>query len=85
MTLHPTTTAEGCLPLLCQATAGGVPNVEQVMKHAVVLNDWKAELFEHFLRRQDGLDDLRRMLAATTTAVVIGGCVRPLPAEKRCI
>ena len=64
------------LPLLGQATNGAVPSVEQVMQRVVVSNDWMAEVFENFLRTQDSFGDFRRMLAATT-AVVIGGRVKP--------
>lgn len=62
------------LPLLGQQSA--VPSVEQVMQRVLVSNDWQAEVFERFLREQDDSGDLRRMLAATT-AIVIGGRVRP--------
>jgi hypothetical protein len=64
------------LPLLGQATNGAMPSVEQVMQRVVVSNDWMAEVFENFLRTQDSFGDFRRMLAATT-AIVIGGRVRP--------
>lgn len=64
----------GELPLLGQA--GPTPTVEQVMQRVLVSNDWMGEVFERFLREQDTSGDLRRMLAATT-AVVIGGRIRP--------
>ena len=64
----------GELPLLGQSTP--VPSVEQVMQRVLVSHDWQAEVFERFLREQDTSGDLRRMLAATT-AVVIGGRIRP--------
>lgn len=64
----------GELPLLGQTAA--VPSVEQVMQRVLVSHDWQAEVFERFLREQDTSGDLRRMLAATT-AVVIGGRIRP--------
>lgn len=64
----------GELPLLGQVTP--VPSVEQVMQRVLVSHDWQAEVFERFLREQDASGDLRRMLAATT-AVVIGGRIRP--------
>jgi len=47
-----------------------------VMQRVLVSHDWQAEVFERFLREQDASGDLRRMLAATT-AVVIGGRIRP--------
>ena len=64
----------GELPLLGQSTP--VPSIEQVMQRVLVSHDWQAEVFERFLREQDTSGDLRRMLAATT-AVVIGGRIRP--------
>lgn len=64
----------GELPLLGQSAP--VPTVEQVMQRVLVSHDWQAEVFERFLREQDTSGDLRRMLAATT-AVVIGGRIRP--------
>ena len=64
----------GELPLLGQVSAN--PSVEQVMQRVLVSHDWQAEVFERFLREQDTSGDLRRMLAATT-AVVIGGRIRP--------
>ena len=64
----------GDLPLLGQSVS--VPSVEQVMQRVLVSHDWQAEVFERFLREQDASGDLRRMLAATT-AVVIGGRIRP--------
>lgn len=62
------------LPLLGQA--GSNPTVEQILQRLVVSHDWQAEVFERFLREQDPDGDFRRLLAATT-AVVIGGRVRP--------
>ncbi len=64
----------GELPLLGQISA--TPTVEQIMQRVLVSHDWQAEVFERFLREQDPSGDLRRMLA-TTTAVVIGGRIRP--------
>ncbi len=64
------------LPLLGTETRGEVPTVEQVMARVLVSNDWMAQRFEAFLREQDTHGDFRRMLNATT-AVVIGGRVRP--------
>ena len=64
----------GELPLLGQSVP--LPSVEQVMQRVLVSHDWQAEVFERFLREQDASGDLRRMLAATT-AVVIGGRIRP--------
>ncbi len=64
----------GELPLLGQSAP--VPSIEQVMQRVLVSHDWQAEVFERFLREQDSSGDLRRMLAATT-AVVIGGRIRP--------
>jgi hypothetical protein len=64
----------GELPLLGQTAP--VPTVEQVMQRVLTSHDWQAEVFERFLREQDTSGDLRRMLAATT-AVVIGGRIRP--------
>lgn len=64
----------GELPLLGQVAP--VPTVEQVMQRVLVAHDWQAEVFERFLREEDTSGDLRRMLAATT-AVVIGGRIRP--------
>ncbi|MDC6168603.1 hypothetical protein [Paucibacter sp. XJ19-41] len=64
------------LPLLGQQTAGAVPTVEQVMQRLLVSHDWMAAVFERFLREQDPHGDFRRMLNAST-AVVIGGRVRP--------
>ena len=64
----------GELSLLGQ---GGVtPTIEQVMQRVLVSHDWMGEVFERFLREQDPHGDFRRMLASTT-AVVIGGRVRP--------
>ena len=62
------------LPLLGQSAAN--PTVEQILQRLVVSHDWQAEVFERFLREQDPHGDFRRMLAATT-AVVIGGRIRP--------
>ncbi|MDT9000988.1 hypothetical protein RQP53_17050 [Paucibacter sp. APW11] len=64
------------LPLLGQEAGAVAPSVEQVMNRVLVSNDWMGEVFENFLRTQDANGDFRRMLAATT-AVVIGGRVRP--------
>jgi hypothetical protein len=64
----------GELPLLGQSSS--TPTVEQVMQRLLVSHDWQAQVFERFLREQDSSGDLRRMLAATT-AIVIGGRVRP--------
>ena len=66
----------GRLPLLGQTAAGGVPSVEEVMQRVLVSNDWMGEVLENFLRTQDTFGDFRRLLAATT-AIVIGGRVRP--------
>jgi hypothetical protein len=69
----------GRLPLLGQtpqATPGSAPTVEQVMQRVLVSNDWMGEVFERFLREQDGSGDFRRMLASVTS-IVIGGRVRP--------
>ncbi len=62
------------LPLLGQGSSN--PTVEQIMQRLVVSHDWQAEVFERFLREQDPDGDFRRLLAATT-AVVIGGRIRP--------
>ncbi len=62
------------LPLLGQASSN--PTVEQILQRLVVSHDWQAEVFERFLREQDPAGDFRRMLAATT-AIVIGGRIRP--------
>ncbi len=64
------------LPLLGQETNGAQPTVEQVMNRVLVSNDWMGEVFERFLREQDTTGDFRQMLKATT-AIVIGGRVRP--------
>jgi len=64
------------LSLLGMETRGEVPTVEQVMARVMVSNDWMGQRFEAFLREQDTHGDFRRMLNATT-AVVIGGRVRP--------
>ena len=66
----------GRLPLLGTETRGELPTVEQVMARVLVSNDWMGERFEAFLREQDGQGDFRRLLNATT-AIVIGGRVRP--------
>ncbi|WP_133701739.1 hypothetical protein [Roseateles toxinivorans] len=66
----------GRLPLLGQETRGELPTVEQVMRRVLVSNDWMGEAFEAFLREQDSHGDFRRLLNAST-AVVIGGRVRP--------
>lgn len=62
------------LPLLGQASSN--PTIEQILQRLVVSHDWQAEVFERFLREQDPSGDFRRLLAATT-AVVIGGRIRP--------
>ncbi|MFC3148483.1 hypothetical protein [Piscinibacterium candidicorallinum] len=64
------------LPLLGQETNGAQPTVDQVMNRVLVSNDWMGEVFERFLREQDTAGDFRQMLKATT-AIVIGGRVRP--------
>ncbi|HET7772739.1 MAG TPA: hypothetical protein VFK82_02830, partial [Burkholderiaceae bacterium] len=64
------------LPLLGQETNGAQPTVDQVMNRVLVSNDWMGEVFERFLREQDTTGDFRQMLKATT-AIVIGGRVRP--------
>ncbi|KPF70048.1 hypothetical protein IP84_04185 [beta proteobacterium AAP99] len=64
------------LPLLAQETNGALPSVAQVMDRVLVSNDWMGEVFERFLTEQDTSGDLRRMLMATT-AIVLGGRVRP--------
>lgn len=66
----------GRLPLLGQETRGAMPSIEQVMNRVLVSNDWMGEVFERFLREQDSHGDFRRLLNATT-AIVIGGRVRP--------
>lgn len=66
----------GRLPLLGTETRGELPTVEQVMARVLVSNDWMGQRFEAFLREQDVNGDFRRLLNATT-AVVIGGRVRP--------
>lgn len=66
----------GRLGLLGQETRGLTPTVEQVMQRVLVSNDWMGEVFERYLREQDTAGDLRRMFNATT-AIVIGGRVRP--------
>lgn len=74
------TTATLCpmsrLPLLGTETRGEPPSVEQVMARVLVSNDWMGQRFEAFLREQDVHGDFRRLLNATT-AIVIGGRVRP--------
>lgn len=64
------------LPLLGQQTRGAMPSIEQIMDRVLVSNDWMGEVFERFLREQDPQGDFRRLLNATT-AIVIGGRVRP--------
>lgn len=64
------------LPILGTETRGELPTVEQVMARVLVSNDWMGQRFEAFLREQDVNGDFRRLLNATT-AVVIGGRVRP--------
>lgn len=66
----------GRLPLLGTQTRGELPSVEQVMARVLVSNDWMGQRFEAFLREQDQNGDFRRLLNATT-AIVIGGRVRP--------
>jgi hypothetical protein len=66
----------GRLPLLGAETRGELPTVEQVMARVLVSNDWMGQRFEAFLREQDVHGDFRRLLNATT-AIVIGGRVRP--------
>ncbi|MGQ3052892.1 MAG: hypothetical protein ACT6S0_14005 [Roseateles sp.] len=66
----------GRLPLLGAETRGELPTVEQVMARVLVSNDWMGQRFEAFLREQDASGDFRRLLNATT-AIVIGGRVRP--------
>lgn len=66
----------GRLPLLGTETRGELPTVEQVMARVLVSNDWMGQRFEAFLREQDVNGDFRRLLNATT-AIVIGGRVRP--------
>lgn len=66
----------GRLPLLGTETRGELPSVAQVMARVLVSNDWMGERFEAFLREQDAHGDFRRLLNATT-AIVIGGRVRP--------
>ena len=64
------------LPLLGQSAKGAIPTVEEVMQRVLVSNDWMGDNFERFLRFNDHSGQLRRMLASTT-AVVIGGRIRP--------
>ncbi|MFG6467871.1 hypothetical protein [Roseateles sp. BYS87W] len=66
----------GRLPVLGSETRGELPTVEQVMARVMVSNDWMGQRFEAFLREQDTQGDFRRLLNATT-AIVIGGRVRP--------
>ncbi|MFT7776632.1 hypothetical protein [Roseateles sp.] len=66
----------GRLSLLGTQTRGELPTVEQVMARVLVSNDWMGQRFEAFLREQDVNGDFRRLLNATT-AIVIGGRVRP--------
>lgn len=66
----------GRLPVLGTETRGELPTVEQVMARVLVSNDWMGQRFEAFLREQDVNGDFRRLLNATT-AIVIGGRVRP--------
>ncbi len=66
----------GRLPILGAETRGELPTVEQVMARVLVSNDWMGQRFEAFLREQDVNGDFRRLLNATT-AIVIGGRVRP--------
>jgi hypothetical protein len=66
----------GRLPILGTETRGELPTVEQVMARVLVSNDWMGQRFEAFLREQDANGDFRRLLNATT-AIVIGGRVRP--------
>jgi len=66
----------GRLPILGIETRGELPTVEQVMARVMVSNDWMGQRFEAFLREQDVNGDFRRLLNATT-AIVIGGRVRP--------
>lgn len=66
----------GRLPILGTETRGELPTVEQVMARVLVSNDWMGQRFEAFLREQDVNGDFRRLLNATT-AIVIGGRVRP--------
>ena len=64
------------LPVLGQSAADAIPSVEEVMQRVLVSNDWMGSNFERFLREQDASGQIRRMLASTT-AVVIGGRIRP--------
>lgn len=64
------------LPVLGQSAAAAIPSVEEVMQRVLVSNDWMGANFERFLREQDTNGQIRRMLASTT-AVVIGGRIRP--------
>jgi len=66
----------GKLPLLARDSHGAMPSFEQVMDRVLVSNDWMGDAFERFLKANDVHGDLRRMLNATT-AIVIGGRVRP--------
>jgi hypothetical protein len=73
---HATLCTLGRLPLLGTETRSDLPTVEQVMARVLVSNDWMGQRFEAFLRAQDVNGDFRRLLNATT-AIVIGGRVRP--------
>ncbi len=73
---HATVCKMSTLPLLGQSAIGAIPTVEEVMQRVLVSNDWMGHNFELFLRSNDNSGQLRRMLASTT-AVVIGGRIRP--------
>lgn len=64
------------LPLLGQTAVGTIPTVEEVMQRVLVSNDWMGQNFQTFLKFHDQSGQIRRMLGSTT-AVVIGGRVRP--------
>lgn len=65
------------LPFLAQeATDGGLPSIDQVMKRVVVSHDWLGRNFEAFLRTHDSRGDFRRMLRSVT-AIVLSTQVRP--------
>jgi hypothetical protein len=64
------------LPLLGTETRGAIPTIDQIMDRVVVSNDWMGEVFREFLLTHDSSGDLRRQFNATT-AIVIGGRVRP--------
>lgn len=66
----------GSLTVLGQEVRSELPTVEQVMARVLVSNDWMGRRFEAFLREQDSQGDFRRLLNATT-AIVVGGRVRP--------